>query len=85
MEYAKVGIQESRNVRAIRGDRWPWCNESLDPDIKKLIHSAGLENLDIFDPGTCSGSQGIELAKLGHRVVGTDISETALAQAEYCF
>ena len=63
-------------------NRWPWFNESLDPDIEEFINSAGLENLDILDLGTCSGSQGIELAKRGHRVVGTDISETALAQAE---
>lgn len=65
-------------------NRWPWFNESLDPDIEEFIDTAGLEDLDILDPGTCRGSQGIELAKRGHRVVCADISETALAQAEYC-
>lgn len=63
-------------------NRWPWFNDSLDPDIEDFIVTAGLDALDILDLGTCSGSQGIELAKRGHRVVGTDISETALAQAE---
>ena len=63
-------------------NRWPWFNDSLDPDIEEFIVAAGSEPLDILDLGTCSGSQGIELAKRGHRVVGTDISETALEQAE---
>jgi len=63
-------------------NRWPWFNENLDPDIEEFIVASGNEPLDILDLGTCSGSQGIELAKRGHRVVGTDVSETALAQAE---
>ena len=63
-------------------NRWPWFNEELDPDIEDFIRSTGSDALDILDLGTCSGSQGIELAKRGHRVVGTDISETALAQAK---
>ena len=62
-------------------NRWPWFNEDLDPDIEDFIVSAGTDTFDILDLGTCSGSQGIELAKRGHRVVGTDVSETALAQA----
>lgn len=63
-------------------NRWPWFNEDLDPDIEDYIAAAGSDTLDILDLGTCSGSQGIELAKRGHRVVGTDVSETALEQAE---
>lgn len=63
-------------------NRWPWFNDSLDPDIEEFIVAAGAGALDILDLGTCSGSQGIELAKRGHRVVGTDISESALAQAK---
>ena len=63
-------------------NRWPWFNDSLDPDIEEFIAAAGADTLDILDLGTCSGSQGIELAKRGHRVVGTDISESALAQAK---
>ena len=62
-------------------NRWPWFSASLDPDIAEYIDEAGMSAIDILDLGTCSGSQGIELARRGHRVVGTDISETALAQA----
>jgi 2-polyprenyl-3-methyl-5-hydroxy-6-metoxy-1,4-benzoquinol methylase len=63
-------------------NRWPWFNEKLDPDIEEYLLASGLQGLDILDLGTCSGSQGIELAKRGHRVVGTDISETALDRAK---
>ena len=63
-------------------NRWPWFNDKLDPDIEEYLVANGSSGLDILDLGTCSGSQGIELAKRGHRVVGTDISETALAQAK---
>jgi len=62
-------------------NKWPWFNDKLDPDIEEYFLAAGSEGLDILDLGTCSGSQGIELARRGHRVVGTDISETALSQA----
>jgi SAM-dependent methyltransferase len=63
-------------------DKWPWFNDKLDPDIEEYLLANGLNGQDILDLGTCSGSQGIELAKRGHRVVGTDISETALEQAK---
>lgn len=79
------GKWESKNramYERFEENRWPWFNENLDPDIEDFIVETGLDALDILDLGTCSGSQGIELAKRGHRVVGTDISETALAQAE---
>jgi len=63
-------------------NKWPWFNDKLDPDIEEFLVANGSSSLDILDLGTCSGSQGIELAKRGHRVVGTDVSETALAQAK---
>jgi SAM-dependent methyltransferase len=63
-------------------DKWPWFNDKLDPDIDEYLLANGLRDLDILDLGTCSGSQGIELARRGHRVVGTDISETALEHAK---
>jgi len=63
-------------------NKWPWFNEKLDPDIEEYLRVTGSGSLDILDLGTCSGSQGIELARRGHRVVGTDISETALARAK---
>ena len=63
-------------------NKWPWFNDKLDPDIDEYLLANGLHGLDILDLGTCSGSQGIELARRGHRVVGTDISETALEIAK---
>jgi len=62
-------------------NKWPWFCAKLDPDIDDFLVRCALNALDVLDLGTCSGSQGIELARRGHRVVGTDISETALAQA----
>jgi len=63
-------------------NRWPWFNESLDPDIEEFMSKVVRNSLEILDLGTCSGSQAIELARLGHRVTGTDISPTALEQAQ---
>ena len=63
-------------------NQWPWFNDKLDPDVEQYLLANGLAGLDILDLGTCSGSQGIELARRGHRVVGTDVSETALARAK---
>ncbi len=61
-------------------NKWPWFFDKLDPDISESL-PAGSTRLDVLDLGTCSGSQGIELARRGHHVTGTDISETALKQA----
>ena len=63
-------------------NKWPWFNDKLDADLEEYLLANGLNGLDILDLGTCSGSQSIELAKRGHRVVGTEISETALEQAK---
>jgi cyclopropane fatty-acyl-phospholipid synthase-like methyltransferase len=62
-------------------NKWPWFNENLDPDIDEYLLAKRLTGLDILDLGTCGGSQAIELAKRGHRVVATEISETALERA----
>lgn len=62
-------------------NKWPWFNEDLDPDIDAFIKDNGLKNLDILDLGTCSASQAIELARLGHNLVGSDIADTAIAKA----
>src|SRR5688572_26972475 len=62
-------------------NQWPWFSDKLDPDIEAYLADNGMEGLDILDVGTCSGSQGIELARRGHRVVGTDVSDTALERA----
>jgi SAM-dependent methyltransferase len=63
-------------------NKWPWFHDKLDPDIDEFLQANGSTGLDILDLGTCGGSQAIELAKRGHRVVGTEISETALEKAK---
>lgn len=63
-------------------NNWPWFSDSLDADIDAHLAAMGPNALDVLDLGTCGGSQAIELAKRGHRVVATDISETALARAK---
>jgi len=63
-------------------NKWPWFFDKLDPDLEEYLLINGLNGLDILDLGACSGSQSIELAKRGHRVVGTEISETAFERAK---
>ena len=63
-------------------NRWPWFNDKLDQDVEEYLLAHELKDQDILDLGTCGGSQAIELARRGHRVVGTEISETALARAQ---
>lgn len=63
-------------------NKWPWYCEHLDQDIEKFLDEYKITSGKILDLGTCSGSQAIELAKRGFDVVGTDISTTALSQAE---
>ena len=62
-------------------NQWPWFNEQLDPDVDEYLVANGLKGLNVLDVGTCSGSQAIALARRGHRVVGIDVSATALEQA----
>lgn len=63
-------------------NRWPWFNANLDPDIDAYLLTSGTTARDMLDLGTCSGAQAIALARRGHRVVGTEVSETALEQAK---
>ena len=63
-------------------NKWPWFFDKLDPDLEEYLRANDLNGLDILDLGACSGSQSIELANRGHRVVGTEISQTALEQAK---
>ncbi len=76
---------ESKNDRMYKEsgeeNQWPWFCPSLDPDIARYLAVQRTPNAKVLDLGTCSGPQAIELAKLGYNVVGTDISETAIAKA----
>lgn len=63
-------------------NQWPWFSETLDEDILAIIQKVASSDAKILDLGTCSGAQAIALARLGYSVIGSDISETALAKAE---
>ena len=62
-------------------NKWPWFFDELDPDVEAYVKGLGPDSMDVLDLGTCSGSQAIEIAKLGHRVVGTDVARSALLEA----
>jgi SAM-dependent methyltransferase len=63
------------------GNKWPWFHDALDSDVEAYVKGLGPDILDVLDLGTCSGSQAIEIAKFGHRVVGTDVARSALLKA----
>ncbi len=62
-------------------NKWPWFFDELDPDVETYVKGLGPDIMDVLDLGTCSGSQAIEIARLGHRVVGTDVARSALLEA----
>ncbi len=64
-------------------NQWPWFSDELDPDVEMLIKQLIPRGARVLDLGTCSGGQAIALAKLGYKLLGTDISETALAKAKF--
>jgi len=60
-----------------------WHSKVLDSDHKLVLEKyVSATPSKICDLGTCSGEQAIEMAKLGHSVIGTDVSRTALKHAK---
>lgn len=67
--------------RVERAEGLPWYFPTLDSDFENAI--AGLEpGARVVDLGTGPGTQAIELAKRGFRVVATDLSPTAVQGAK---
>ena len=62
-------------------ENMPWFNPSLDPDLAKALSTMGAKQGRFLDMGAGPGTQAIELARLGFRAVGTDISAKAVEQA----
>ncbi len=67
--------------------RWPieeqpWYMEGLDCDLRSWFAGPAKRALKILDVGTGVGTQAIALAQMGHEVVGTDLSETAINAAK---
>ena len=59
-----------------------WHTPVLDQDYKTVIDKYLTKvPSTICDLGTCSGEQAMEMAKLGHKVVGADVVDLALEKA----
>lgn len=59
----------------------PWYEEKLDHDIENELKSNPLNSGNFLDLGTGSGTQAIQLSKIGFQVTGTDISNSAIEKA----
>ena len=60
----------------------PWYNENFDSDLEKELDERKIINDGKFlDLGTGPATQAICLAKRGFKVIGSDLSETAISRA----
>ncbi len=60
----------------------PWFNPDLDPDLVLALNRLNLHTGTALDLGTGPGTQAITLAERGFKVTATDISATAVQQAQ---
>jgi len=60
---------------------WDWYASTYGPRLFRLIDEQGLAGCRILDAGCGTGTLALELARRGHRVVGTDLSEAMIAVA----
>jgi methylase of polypeptide subunit release factors len=60
----------------------PWFNPDLDPDLVLALNRLNLHTGTALDLGTGPGTQAIALAERGFKVTATDISATAVQQAQ---
>ncbi len=59
----------------------PWYNDNLDSDLEEEVHRRKISNGKFLDLGTGPATQAILLAKLGFKVIGSDLSEAAINRA----
>ncbi len=60
----------------------PWYFEPLDPDLKKALGEFEITGGYFLDLGTGPGTQAAALAKLGFRILASDIAASAVQAAE---
>lgn len=70
-----------RLYRSSEVSQLPWYSPTLDTDFADALRDHGPIRGSILDLGTGPATQAVELAKLGHDVVATDIAESAIRKA----
>ncbi|KAF3885847.1 MULTISPECIES: class I SAM-dependent methyltransferase [Nostocales] len=60
----------------------PWFNPDLDSDLDEALTKLNISTGMALDLGTGPGTQAIILAERGYKVTATDISATAINQAQ---
>lgn len=68
--YQQVAVEEM-----------PWFSARLDRDVEKTLAELRIVKGQVLDIGSGPGTQAIELARLGFKVTGIDVSETAVEKA----
>lgn len=59
----------------------PWFHPDLDPDVEEALLILNLDHGTVLDLGTGPGTQAIALAQRGFQVTATDLSASAIQQA----
>ncbi|HEY9690827.1 MAG TPA: methyltransferase domain-containing protein [Oculatellaceae cyanobacterium] len=70
-------VYQNQNIESM-----PWFNPDLDLDLQQALSQLNINSGTILDLGTGPGTQAIALAERGFQVTATDLSETAIHQAE---
>jgi 2-polyprenyl-3-methyl-5-hydroxy-6-metoxy-1,4-benzoquinol methylase len=60
----------------------PWFHPDLDPDVVKALTHLHIEQGKALDLGTGPGTQALALAERGFQVTASDLSATAIQQAQ---
>lgn len=59
----------------------PWYSPTLDPDVRSAVEDHVPPSARMLDLGTGPATQAIELARLGFRVIATDVASAAIEKA----
>ncbi|HET6583630.1 MAG TPA: flavoprotein [Nannocystaceae bacterium] len=62
-------------------DELPWHRDAIDDDLLGELQRLAPGPISVLDVGTGLGTFAVQCARLGHRVVATDLSARALARA----
>lgn len=60
----------------------PWYYPSIDPDLERALSARKLSSGRALDLGTGPATQAMALAERGFEVVGSDLSDEAITQAQ---